>query len=71
MVRLTGREQAVLALLALAMMDKEIAWYLCIAEHTVGQHVAAIMHKTGVHKRLPLGMAAWRHREWFDDAHNN
>ena len=48
---LTGREQEVLALVALGLPNKTIARRLGISEHTVKFHVAAVLAKLGAASR--------------------
>ncbi len=49
--RLTGRELAVLRLVAQGLGNKESAAQLAISTHTVKYHVAAVLAKLGVQSR--------------------
>ncbi len=49
--RLTGRESAVLRLLAEGLGNKEIAARLDISDHTVKFHVASVLAKLGAQSR--------------------
>ena len=59
--RLTGREQAVLALLAEGLGDKEIAGRLGVRPETVKTHTANLFGKLGVESRLQALILAVRH----------
>ena len=59
-VRMTKREQEVIALIAEGMSNKEIASKLHIATHTVKSHVRNIMEKLALHTRLQI--AAYAHK---------
>jgi DNA-binding NarL/FixJ family response regulator len=48
---LTGRQIAVLDLVALGKSNKQIAWELSISETTVKAHMTAILRKLGVNSR--------------------
>lgn len=48
---LTAREILVLALVWQGLTDQDIADRLCYSEGTVGQYLACIFWKLGVHKR--------------------
>lgn len=60
-VRMTPREQEVIALIALGMSNKEIALRLGIATHTVKSHVRNVMDKLALHTRLQI--AAYAHSQ--------
>jgi DNA-binding NarL/FixJ family response regulator len=53
-VRMTKREQEVIDLIAQGRSNKEIAAKLCIAVHTVKNHVHNIIGKLALHIRLVL-----------------
>ena len=58
-LRLTPREQEVLALLAQGLGNKQIAWELSVSEHTVKYHISALYAKLGAGSRteaLRLGI---------------
>ncbi len=48
---LTSREEEILRLLEMGMSNREIAAFLCIAVHTVKNHVHSILSKLGVRSR--------------------
>ena len=48
---LTGRQVAVLDLVASGKSNKQIAWELSIGETTVKAHMTAILRKLSVHSR--------------------
>jgi DNA-binding NarL/FixJ family response regulator len=48
---LTGRQVAVLDLVATGKSNKQIAWELSISETTVKAHMTAILRKLGVNSR--------------------
>jgi DNA-binding NarL/FixJ family response regulator len=48
---LTGRQVAVLDLVANGKSNKQIAWELSISETTVKAHMTAILRKLGVNSR--------------------
>jgi two-component system nitrate/nitrite response regulator NarL len=60
-VRMTPRENEVIALIALGMSNKEIAQQLNIATHTVKSHVRNVMDKLALHSRLQI--AAYAHNQ--------
>jgi DNA-binding NarL/FixJ family response regulator len=60
-VRMTPRENEVIALIALGMSNKEIAQQLNIATHTVKSHVRNVMDKLALHTRLQI--AAYAHSQ--------
>lgn len=60
-VRMTRREQEVIALIGEGLSNKEIATRLSIATHTVKSHVRNVMEKLALHTRLQI--AAYSHRE--------
>ncbi len=53
-VRMTKRELEIIALIADALSNKEIAQQLNIAVHTVKSHVHNIMEKLALHSRLQI-----------------
>lgn len=55
-VRMTRREQEVIAQIAEGKSNKEIARTLNIATHTVKSHVHNIMEKLALHSRLQIAM---------------
>jgi DNA-binding NarL/FixJ family response regulator len=57
---LTGREQEVLALLARADSNRQIARALFISERTVAVHVSRILGKLGVRNRTEAATAGVR-----------
>jgi DNA-binding CsgD family transcriptional regulator len=57
---LTGREAAVLELIAVGRTNTEIGLLLEISPKTVGSHVAAIFDKLGVSTRAAAGFVALR-----------
>jgi DNA-binding NarL/FixJ family response regulator len=57
---LTPREQAVLALLADGLPDREISERLFISERTVHHHVSAVLSKIGVSSRTAAAREAAR-----------
>ncbi|MEO6878125.1 MAG: response regulator transcription factor [Gemmatimonadaceae bacterium] len=60
-VRMTAREQEVIALIALGLSNKEIATRLNIATHTVKSHVRNVMDKLALRTRLQI--AAYAHHQ--------
>jgi DNA-binding NarL/FixJ family response regulator len=60
-VRMTRREQEVIALIAVGMSNKEIAHRLNIATDTVKSHVRNVMEKLALHSRLQI--AAYAHSQ--------
>jgi len=60
-VRMTQRENEVIALIADGMSNKEIAQRLNIATDTVKSHVRNVMEKLALHTRLQI--AAYAHRQ--------
>jgi len=60
-VRMTKREQEIIALIADGLSNKEIAQQLNIATHTVKSHVHNIMEKLALHTRLQI--AKFSHEE--------
>lgn len=65
-VRMTARENDVIALIASGKSNKEIAAHLHIAVHTVKSHVHNILEKLALHTRLEL--ASFVHREKLNDS---
>ncbi len=63
-VRMTKRENEVIALVAGGRSNKEIASELHIAVHTVKSHVHNILEKLALHTRLEL--ASFAHRRGLD-----
>lgn len=59
-VRLTPREREVIDLISEGLSNKEIAYRLNIATHTVKSHVRNVMEKLALHTRLQI--AAYSHR---------
>jgi DNA-binding CsgD family transcriptional regulator len=59
---LSGRERAVLALVAAGESNRAIAARLSISEHTVARHVSNIFNKLGVSSRTAAGAFAHAHR---------
>jgi len=60
-VRMTRREQEVIALIGEGLSNKEIAQRLNIASHTVKSHVRNVMEKLALHTRLQI--AAYSRRD--------
>jgi predicted ATPase/class 3 adenylate cyclase/DNA-binding CsgD family transcriptional regulator len=60
-VGLTGREIGVLRLLADGCTNREVGAELSISQHTVANHVRAILLKTGSHNRTEAARWALRH----------
>jgi len=60
-MRLTRREHEVIDLIGEGLSNKEIAYRLNIATHTVKSHVRNVMEKLTLHTRLQI--AAYYHRE--------
>jgi len=58
--RMTNRELQVIAILGEGLSNKEIAYRLNIATHTVKSHVRNVMEKLALHTRLQI--AAYAHR---------
>jgi DNA-binding CsgD family transcriptional regulator len=58
LLRLTAREQEVLALLAEGMTNAQLAEVLFISERTANRHVSNIFTKLGVHNRTQAARAA-------------
>ena len=58
---LTLREREVLALVAAAYPNREIAHRLVITEDTVKRHLTSVFDKTGVSNRVELALFAARH----------
>lgn len=56
---LTGREQAVLALVCQGLSNAQIAERLLVAESTVKSHVKAVLGKTGCRNRVELVVHAF------------
>lgn len=59
---LTPRELAVLQLVVQGRTNQEIAYELCITEHTVKGHVAKILRKLELDNRVQLASFATHHR---------
>ncbi|HZM34136.1 MAG TPA: LuxR C-terminal-related transcriptional regulator, partial [Burkholderiales bacterium] len=59
---LSGRERAVLALVAAGESNRAIAARLSISEHTVARHLSNIFNKLGVSSRTAAGAFAHTHR---------
>ncbi len=57
-VRMTKREREIIALIADAMTNKEIAQHLNIATYTVKSHVHNILEKLALHSRLQISLYA-------------
>jgi DNA-binding NarL/FixJ family response regulator len=55
-VRMTKREREIIALIADAMTNKEIAQHLNIATYTVKSHVHNILEKLALHSRLQISV---------------
>jgi DNA-binding CsgD family transcriptional regulator len=51
---LSGRETEILGLLVIGLDSREIAGQLFLSEHTVGDHVKAVLAKTGTRTRQVL-----------------
>ena len=64
-VKMTGREQEIIALIAQGMSNKEIARSLNLATHTVKSHVHNILEKLALHSRLQV--AAYSHTQTDSD----
>lgn len=60
-MRLTRREHEVIDLIGEGLSNKEIAYRLNIATHTVKSHVRNVMEKLTLHTRLQI--SAYYHRE--------
>jgi len=60
-VRMTPRELQVIDLIGEGLSNKELAYRLNIATHTVKSHVRNVMEKLALHTRLQI--AAYSHRE--------
>jgi DNA-binding NarL/FixJ family response regulator len=60
-MRLTRREHEVIDLIGEGLSNKEIAYRLNIATHTVKSHVRNVMEKLMLHTRLQI--SAYYHRE--------
>ncbi len=54
---LTAREEQILQMLEMGLSNREIALRLCIAVHTVKNHVHSVLTKLGVRSRAEA--AAW------------
>jgi two-component system nitrate/nitrite response regulator NarL len=61
-VRLTRRQQQVLALVATGGTNREVAQKLFVSEETVKHHITKILDKTGMSSRLELALFAIEHR---------
>lgn len=59
---LTDRETQVLRLVARGLSNRQIARELVISQHTVANHVRAVLRKTGSANRTQAGAYAHRHR---------
>jgi DNA-binding NarL/FixJ family response regulator len=64
-VKMTRREQEIIALIAQGMSNKEIARSLNLATHTVKSHVHNILEKLALHSRLQV--AAYSHTQTDPD----
>jgi len=60
-VKMTKREQEIIALIAQGMSNKEIAQNLNLATYTVKSHVHNILEKLALHSRLQV--AAYSHSQ--------
>ena len=60
-VRMTQREREVIALIAVGLSNKEIAYRLNIATDTVKSHVRNVMDKLALHSRLQIAAYAHTH----------
>jgi len=60
-VRMTQREREVIALIAVGLSNKEIAYRLNIATDTVKSHVRNVMDKLALHSRLQIAAYAHSH----------
>jgi DNA-binding CsgD family transcriptional regulator len=71
---LSDRETEVLGVLAAGLTSPEIARRLHLSEHTVNDHVKAVLARTGARNRQQLlarilGTASPADADWHDDAH--
>jgi DNA-binding CsgD family transcriptional regulator len=71
---LSDREAEVVGLLAVGLDTREIAGQLFLSEHTVNDHVKAVLARTGARNRQQLlarilGTATPGDTGWHDDAH--
>lgn len=57
---LSAREREVLALIAQGMTNREIAEQLVLSEHTVRNHVASVLNKLGLSRRVQAAAYAAR-----------
>ncbi len=55
---LTARELSVLRLVSEGCTNIQIAAALCISKHTVAQHIAAMLRRTGTSNRTQLVLRA-------------
>jgi DNA-binding CsgD family transcriptional regulator len=62
-LRLTSRQEAVVALIAAGLSDKQIALRLGLSRHTVRTHLDRVFEKNGFHNRAQLLMAWLRPTE--------
>ena len=67
---ITTREHQVFALVAEGHTNKEIARNLCIAEHTVEQHLHNIFQKLELRSRTEVAKLFWQ-RQDSDDNNGN
>lgn len=59
-VYLTPTEVRAVRLLAEGMSNKQIAWELCISEHTAVRHLTHVSRKLSVHNRVKVAVWAVR-----------
>ena len=64
-VKLTPREQQVLALLRLGVHNKDIAARLGVREQTIKNYLSIILNKLGVSNRTKAALWAERHKAWL------
>lgn len=68
---LSGREREVLGLVALGLTNREIGERLFVSEHTVRNHVASILNKLGLSRRVQAATYAVREGIADDDGQSD